>query len=330
MDVLYKEKKVNKMSEENQNSTSIQEQDKETLDKGMEKSSKKFLSGFSRLFGGNKKELQECLDELLDLLLMSDMTVATATTLIDRLRQDKRCKKAQDISLIKDILAEHMVSLLSPSSVPLQFDADKHPSTVLVMGVNGAGKTTTIGKIAHFFHQGGMHNVLIGADTFRAAATDQLKIWAERTSSDFVQGEEGADPASVAFRGCQLAMEKKADIAWIDTAGRLQNKKNLMDELSKVVRIIEKVTGRGPDHVLLILDAGIGKNAIEQVKAFHECVPITGLIMTKLDGTAKGGMLLSIASETNLPIHFIGLGEKVEDLQIFDAESFVKALLFSS
>ena len=303
---------------------------KETLEKGVEKSREGILNKLGKAFVGKDRVDDQTLDELEEILITSDVGVTTTLEIIQRI--EKRVAKDKFVTQaeLQTMLREEIVALLKDNDAdkPAEFDADfqTKPHVVLVVGVNGVGKTTTIGKLANLYKQAGKKVLLGAADTFRAAAVDQLIIWSERADVPIVQQRQNADPASVAFDTVSSAKARGSDIALIDTAGRLHNKKALMEELTKIKRVMGKVVDGAPHEVILVLDASTGQNAMQQAKAFTEAVDITGLALTKLDGTAKGGIVIGISNELNVPVKYIGLGERMEDLQIFERESFVNAL----
>ncbi len=303
---------------------------KETLDKGVEKSREGILNKLGRAFVGKDQVDDETLDELEEILITSDVGVATTLEIIKRIEARVAKDKFINQAELQSILREEIVHLLKENDVdkPAEFDADFQvkPHVVLVVGVNGVGKTTTIGKLANLYKKAGKKVLLGAADTFRAAAVDQLIIWSERADVPIVQQGQDADPASVAFDTVSSAKARGSDIVLVDTAGRLHNKKALMDELAKIKRVMGKVVDGAPHEVILVLDASTGQNAMQQAKAFTETVDITGLALTKLDGTAKGGIVIGISNELSVPVKYIGLGEKIEDLQVFDRENFVNAL----
>ena len=297
------------------------------LTKGLSKSSNKLGQGIADIF--TKKKLDdETLEELEELLITADLGPATASTIVEEIRSERFGKDIEPEE-IKTYLASKIEAILEPVAHPILFEkAENGPMVVLVSGVNGAGKTTTIGKIAHDLHYNQGKKVMLAAgDTFRAAAIGQLHEWAERAGASFVSKEIGADAAAVAYEAYEQAKEQNIDILFIDTAGRLQNKANLMEELAKMVRVLKKQDENLPHACLLVLDATTGQNAVSQVKTFKEIVDVTGLIVTKLDGSAKGGVLVSLADQFGLPVHMLGVGEKLEDLQPFTAEEFSKSLL---
>jgi fused signal recognition particle receptor len=303
---------------------------KETLEQGVEKSRAGILDKLGKAFVGKDRVDDATLDELEDILITSDVGVKTTIEIInrieDRVARDKFVTQAE----LQNILREEIIALLQEHDAdkPAEFDANlpNKPHVVLIVGVNGVGKTTTIGKMSYMYKAAGKNVLLGAADTFRAAAVDQLKIWSERADVPIIEQGQDADPAAVAFDTVSAANARGTDIALIDTAGRLHNKKDLMDELSKIKRVMNKVVEGAPHEVILVLDASTGQNAMQQAKAFTEAVDITGLALTKLDGTAKGGIVIGISNELNVPVKYIGLGEKIEDLQVFNKADFVNAL----
>ncbi|MEO1023529.1 MAG: signal recognition particle-docking protein FtsY [Bacteroidota bacterium] len=303
---------------------------KEKLDQGVEKSRQGLLNKLGRAFAGKDKVDDATLDELEEILITSDVGVPTTIEIIKRIEQRVSRDKFVTQTELQQLLREEIVALLQDHNPeqPAAFDAPlpNHPHVVLIVGVNGVGKTTTIGKLAHQYKSAGKQVLLGAADTFRAAAVDQLTIWSERADVPIIQQGQNADPAAVAFDTVQAAQSRNTDITLIDTAGRLHNKKALMDELSKIKRVMSKVIPDAPHEVILVLDASTGQNAMQQAKAFTQTVDITGLALTKLDGTAKGGIVIGISNELNVPVKYIGLGEGIEDLQVFDKTAFVNAL----
>lgn len=303
---------------------------KETLEQGVEKSRSGILSKLGKALAGKDTVDDETLDELEEILITSDVGVTTTLEIIKRIETRVAKDKFVSQTQLQTMLREEIVALLQENSSekPAEFDAHfpSSPHIVLVVGVNGVGKTTTIGKLSYMYKSAGKKVLLGAADTFRAAAVDQLKIWSDRADVPIVEQGQNADPAAVAFDTAAAAKSRGFDLALIDTAGRLHNKKALMDELSKIKRVMSKVVDDAPHEVLLVLDASTGQNAMQQAKAFTEAVDITGLALTKLDGTAKGGVVIGISHELNVPVKYIGLGEKIEDLQVFEKESFVNAL----
>lgn len=291
------------------------------LKEKMSKTKESFSNNISNIFSAFTKVDEELLEELLDVLVMSDVGLTTSEFIIDELRDRIKKKRLSEPDAVKEELKNVLAELLTFNDTAI----DKN-TIVMVVGVNGVGKTTTIGKLANYFKKKRNSVVLCAADTFRAAATEQLDLWSKRVDVPIVKKEEGADPAAVIFDATVMAKEKKADILICDTAGRLHNKKNLMDELSKMNKVIERELGNYKKEVLLILDATTGQNGIIQAKAFSEVTGVTGIIVTKLDGTAKGGMVFSITKELNIPVKFVGIGEGMEDLEVFDARKFVDSI----
>jgi fused signal recognition particle receptor len=265
------------------------------------------------------------LEDIEDVLLRADLGTAVAARIAEAVGAG-RYDKAISADEVKDVVATEVEKVLSPVAMPLAVDTSKAPFVILVVGVNGSGKTTTIGKLAAKFAAEGHTVMLAAGDTFRAAAIEQLKVWGERAKAPVISGVQGSDSASLAFNALTAAKEQKRDILLIDTAGRLQNKAELMNELEKVVRVIRKVDATAPHAVLLVLDATVGQNALSQVEAFHRTAGVTGLVMTKLDGTARGGILVALAEKHRLPVHFIGVGEGIDDLAPFTAKDFAKAI----
>ena len=312
------------------NRNKVQEEAKETLDKGLEKTKESFFSKITKAVAGKSTVDADVLDDLEDALIMSDVGVATTVEIIKRIEDTVAKDKYLGTSDLNRILQEEMVNVLTdaPTLEYQNFDlpADKKPYVILVVGVNGVGKTTTIGKLAYNFKNAGKKVVLGAADTFRAAAVDQLTIWSERVGVDIVKKEMGSDPASVAFDSVNSAVAKGADVLIIDTAGRLHNKGYLMDELTKIKRVIQKVIPDAPHEVLLVLDGSTGQNAIDQAKQFTAATDVNSIAVTKLDGTAKGGVVLDIAHQFKIPVKYIGVGEQMKDLQVFNKYEFVDSL----
>ena len=295
------------------------------LKQGLNKSKLSFDEKINSVFSGFRKVDEELLEELEEVLIMSDVGTETSLKIISNLRTRIKKENIQEEDAVKQALREEIANILNKEDSSLKLDT--HPSIILVVGVNGVGKTTSIGKIANRLKKDGKKVVLAAADTFRAAAVEQLDIWSKRADVEIVKKPEGADPASVVFDAIKYVKETNADILICDTAGRLHNKKYLMDELEKIKKVIDKELPDASKEVLLVLDATTGQNAIEQVKAFKETADITGLVLTKLDGTAKGGVVIGIVEENSIPIKFIGVGEQIDDMEIFDANDFVKAFL---
>lgn len=294
------------------------------LTEGLSRTSSALTTGITDLFTKRKLDAGT-LEDLEDILIQADLGLATSAR-IAKAVGDGRYDKQIDPAEVKAILAREVETILVPVAQPLAIDATKKPFVLLMVGVNGSGKTTTIGKLAAKFRGEGKSVMLAAGDTFRAAAIEQLRVWGERTGAEVVHGQQGADAAGLAFEALQKAKANGTDVLLIDTAGRLQNKQGLMDELAKVVRVIRKQDPSAPHAALLVLDATVGQNAISQVEAFRETAGVTGLVMTKLDGTARGGILVALAAQFGLPVHFIGVGESVEDLEPFSARDFARAV----
>jgi fused signal recognition particle receptor len=304
---------------------------KETLDKGLEKTKQSFFSKIARSIVGKSKVDSDVLDNLEEILISSDVGVETTLKIIERIEKRVSKDKVLGTNELNSVLRDEIGFLLSEnnSNDNIEFDVPKHeghPHVIMVVGVNGVGKTTTIGKLAHQFKKANKKVVLGAADTFRAAAVDQLIIWAERVGVEIVHQGMGADPAAVAFDTLQSAVSQKADVVIIDTAGRLHNKINLMNELSKIKRVMEKVIPGAPHEILLVLDGSTGQNAYEQAKQFSLATDINALAITKLDGTAKGGVVIGISDQMKIPVKYIGVGEGIEDLQVFNKTEFVDSL----
>ena len=296
----------------------------EQLNLGMEKTRQGFVSKVFGIFGG--KEIDDDLyEELEEALIAGDVGVETALEITERLRNRAKADKIKYAADLKEALAEEIADLLGSEPEPLNLVRGEL-NIILVVGVNGVGKTTSIGKIANLLKKDDYKVILGAADTFRAAASDQLKIWGERVGVDVIAHQEGADPAAVVFDAIAAAKNRKAEVLIIDTAGRLQNKANLMNELSKIRKVIDREANGALKEVLLVLDATTGQNALSQAKTFGEATGITGVVLTKLDGTAKGGVVLGIKSQYDMPVKFIGVGEQVDNLQVFDPQSFAHAL----
>ncbi len=300
---------------------------KETLDKGLEKTKTTFFSKLTKAIAGKSKVDDEVLDNLEEILVSSDVGVNTTLRIIKRIEERVSNDKYLGTDELNQILREEIAALLSETKSgeesEFKIPANKKPYVIMVVGVNGVGKTTTIGKLAFQFKKSGYNVVLGAADTFRAAAIDQLQIWADRVGVPIVRQNMGSDPASVAFDTLQSAVAQNADIVIIDTAGRLHNKINLMNELTKVKRVMQKVVGDAPHDVLLVIDGSTGQNAFEQAKQFTAATEVTSLAVTKLDGTAKGGVVIGISDQFKIPVKYIGVGEGIEDLQVFNKYEFV-------
>ena len=304
---------------------------KESLDKGLEKTKQSFFSKIARSIVGKSKVDSDVLDNLEEILISSDVGVETTLKIIERIEKRVSKDKVLGTNELNSVLRDEIGFLLSEnnSNDNTDFEVPKHegnPHVIMVVGVNGVGKTTTIGKLAHQFKKANKKVVLGAADTFRAAAVDQLIIWAERVGVEIVHQGMGADPAAVAFDTLQSAVSQKADVVIIDTAGRLHNKINLMNELSKIKRVMEKVVPGAPHEILLVLDGSTGQNAYEQAKQFSLATDINALAITKLDGTAKGGVVIGISDQMKIPVKYIGVGEGIEDLQVFNKSEFVDSL----
>ena len=295
------------------------------LKTGLFKSSEKISDGVKKIFVNKKLDIQT-LNDLEELLIMADLGPTAAEKLTAELANEKFDKNIEPEE-VRVFLAKKIEETLEKVAIPLVLDNTQKPIVVLVVGVNGTGKTTTIGKLAHQYSNEGKKIMIAACDTFRAAAVEQLQIWAERSNTDFVKGSQGCDAAGLAYEALQKAKSKNIDVLFIDTAGRVQNRTELMEELAKIIRVIRKLDPESPHHCLLTLDATTGQNALSQVEVFKEMAEISGLIVTKLDGSAKGGILLSLAEKFRLPVHAIGIGEKIEDLQSFEAKEFAESLM---
>ena len=295
------------------------------LKEGLGKTKQTLNEKINDVFANFRKVDEDLLDELEEALIMSDIGIETSTKIIDELRTRIKKENIQDEEAVRRVLKKEMIKLLDVGDTALNLATV--PSVILVVGVNGVGKTTSIGKIANNLRKSGKKVVIAAADTFRAAAVEQIEIWAQRTDCELVKKPEGSDPASVAFDAIQVAKEQQADVLICDTAGRLHNKKNLMDELAKINKVINRELPDSSKEVLLVLDGTTGQNAIMQVKAFKETTDITGIVLTKLDGTAKGGGVVGIVAENKIPVKFIGVGEGVDDMEKFNAEDFVSAII---
>lgn len=305
--------------------------EKESLDQGLEKTKEGFLGKITRAIAGKSTVDAEVFDDLEEALVGADVGIETTVALIERIEErvakDKYINTSELNSILQSELQNILVDAPEDTNYPgFDLPAGKKPFVIMVVGVNGVGKTTTIGKLAHHFKAAGKSVMLGAADTFRAAAVDQLTIWSERTGVPIVKKEMGSDPASVAFDAVNSAVAKNVDVLIIDTAGRLHTKTHLMEELSKIKRVVQKVIPDAPHDVLLVLDGSTGQNALEQAKHFTAATDVSGLVITKLDGTAKGGVVLAIAHQFKIPVKFIGVGEKVEDLLVFNKKEFVDSL----
>ncbi len=295
------------------------------LKNGLSKTKNSLDEKINGIFSTFRKVDEEFLEELEEILIMSDIGMDTSVKIIDNLRKRIKRDNIQDEEEVKKALREEIMTIFDATDSSLKLDTK--PSVILVVGVNGVGKTTSIGKIANRLVKNGKKVVVAAADTFRAAAVEQLEIWAKRSGSEIVKREEGVDPASVVYDAIKITKEKNADILIVDTAGRLHNKKYLMDELNKIQKVINKEMPDSAKEVLLVIDGTTGQNAISQVKAFKEEADITGLVLTKLDGTAKGGAVIGIVEENKIPVKFIGVGEQIDDMEIFNKEDFVNAII---
>ena len=295
------------------------------LKNGLNKTKTSFDEKMNDIFSNFRKVDEDLLEELEEALIMSDVGANTSVTIINNLRERVKKENIKDEQGVREALRKEIQEIFDATDNTLKLETK--PAVILVVGVNGVGKTTSIGKIANRLKKDGKKVVVAAADTFRAAAVEQLEIWANRVGCDIVKREEGVDPASVVYDAIKITKEKNADVLICDTAGRLHNKKYLMDELIKIKKVIDKELPDSSEEVLMVLDATTGQNAISQVQAFKETVDITGIVLTKLDGTAKGGAIIGIVNENKVPVKFIGVGEQVDDMEIFNSEDFVKALI---
>ena len=304
--------------------------EKQSLDEGLQKTKENFFSKITRAVAGKSTVDEEVLDNLEEALVSADVGIETTIAIIDNIQDRVKRDKYINTSELNNILQAEMQSILADSDQKLSSGFDLNgmpkPYVLLVVGVNGVGKTTTIGKLAHQFKQAGKSVLLGAADTFRAAAVEQLTLWSERVGVTIIKQEMGSDPASVAFDTVQSGISKNADIIIIDTAGRLHNKAHLMEELSKIKRVITKQIPEAPHEVLLVLDGSTGQNAVEQAKQFTQATNVSGIAITKLDGTAKGGVVLAISHQLKIPVRYIGVGEKMEDLIVFNKKEFINSL----
>ena len=295
------------------------------LKQGLTKIKESIDDKINNVFSNFRKVDEELLEELEEALIMSDMGVETSTQIISNLREKIKKEKIEESEQVKEALREEIEKILEKCDNSLKLETK--PSVILVVGVNGVGKTTSIGKMAARLARDGKKVIVAAADTFRAAAVEQLEIWAQRAGAEVVKRAEGVDPASVVFEAIRRTKESNADVLIIDTAGRLHNKKYLMDELNKIQKVVNKEMAEASKEVLLVIDATTGQNAISQVKAFKEQADITGIVLTKLDGTAKGGAVVGIVQENDIPVKFIGVGEQIDDMEIFNSKDFVKAII---
>ena len=297
----------------------------EKLKTGLSKTKESFNTKINDVFSNFRKVDEEFLEELEEILIMSDMGVDTSVKIVNNLRKRIKKENIKDEEEVKQALREEIEAIFD--EVDSTLNLNTKPSVILVVGVNGVGKTTSIGKIANKLKKDGKKVVIAAADTFRAAAVEQLEIWANRAGCELVKKEEGHDPASVVYEAIKRTKDTEADVLIVDTAGRLHNKKYLMDELHKIKKVINKEMGDLSQEVLLVLDATTGQNAINQVKAFKEETDVTGLVLTKLDGSSKGGVVVGIVEENKIPVKFIGVGEQIDDMEIFNSEDFAKAII---
>ena len=307
---------------------------KESLDSGLEKTRSNVFQRLAKVFTGRRRVDEDLMDDLEEALITADVGVDTTTKILDRLPKRARFEAYMEVQELYNMLREEIAGLFSDSEAGTLDDFDagilnsaQGPKVIMVVGVNGVGKTTSIGKLAWRYKNEGKKVLLGASDTFRAAAIDQLKIWSERAGVEIIAQHMGADPASVAFDTLEAAVARDAEVVIIDTAGRLHNKKGLMEELTKIKRVMDKIIPGAPHEVLLVLDGSTGQNAVEQAKQFMSATEVSGLVLTKLDGTAKGGAVLAISDQLSIPVRFIGIGEKMEDLQDFDVIEFIDSLL---
>lgn len=294
------------------------------IKEGLKKTRTSIGDGFNAVFSVFKKVDEDFLEELLELLIMADVGYDTSERIIGELRKKAKLESLNDPESVKNALAQIIAEAMTGEN---GLNISTSPSVILVVGVNGVGKTTTIGKLAHRLSESGKKVIIGAADTFRAAAIDQISVWAERSGTDIVRHQDGADPAAVVFDTIAAAKARKADVIVCDTAGRLHNKKNLMGELEKIMRVIDRELPDADKEILLVLDATTGQNAIEQAKDFKEAVGVTGVALTKLDGTAKGGITIAVKDVTGIPVKLVGVGEGIDDLQYFEPDAFAKALV---
>lgn len=297
----------------------------EKIREGLAKSRENFSTGLNSLLSGFRRVDEDFLEELLELLILADVSIDVAESIIDRLRRRAQLDKIEDAEALKNALVELIAAEMEDGRAALGLSTS--PSVILVIGVNGTGKTTCVGKLAHYLKTQGKKVLVAAADTFRAAAVEQLSIWAERAGAEIVRRGEGADPAAVVYDAIASGKRRGADVIICDTAGRLHNKKHLMDELSKIRRIVDRELPGADKEVLLVIDATTGQNALNQAKEFRDTAGITGIIVSKLDGTAKGGMAIAVKRELDIPVKFIGVGERIGDLQPFNADAYARAFL---
>ena len=323
-------KKIDKQTKKSIFSNFFSKQKKQSLDKGLEKTSSSFFNKISKVIVGKSKVDDEVLDELEEILISSDVGVKTTLKIIDRIESRVSRDKYIGSNELDIILKEEIMGVIDSVEENQFIISNKKPHVILVVGVNGLGKTTSIGKMANHYKSLGLKVVIGASDTFRAAAIEQLEIWAKRVDVDLIKQEMGSDPASVAFDTLESAINKNADVVLIDTAGRLHNKVNLMNELGKIKRVLQKKNIDAPQEIILVIDGSTGQNAFEQAKQFSNVTEITSLVVTKLDGTAKGGVVLGISDQFRIPIKFIGIGEGLEDLQLFNKKEFVNSFFNKS
>ena len=324
-----KEEVVEKVKEnKNEQAKKEAKESVKVYEKGLTKTRENFVSKLISLTKRYNKVSEEYFDELEEILIMADIGVDTVMSFMDRLRKRVRSENIEDLEYLKEVIVDELFIIYVNDDIIVNKInySEKAPTVILFVGVNGVGKTTTIAKMASKLHDEGKSTMMIAGDTFRAGAIEQLKEWADRTNSEFYGSTEGADPSSVIYDGLEKALKDNVDVVLIDTAGRLQNKDNLMRELEKINRVIGKIVPDGPHETLLIIDATTGQNGISQAKAFKEITNITGIVLTKLDGTAKGGIVLAIKESVGIPVKYIGLGERKEDLQVFDIEKYIYGL----
>lgn len=293
---------------------------------GLTKTRDAFMEKVGGLLTGRRKIDEDFFEELEEMLLLADVGASTTVRLLDELRKEVKARKLQEAGELRPVLKELLVSMIEKDDTTLN-QASEGLTVIMVVGVNGVGKTTTIGKLAHKQKSSGQKVLLAAGDTFRAGAIEQLEVWGQRVGVDVIRHKEGSDPAAVVFDAVQAAKARKVDVLIVDTAGRLHNKTNLMDELNKMYRVMKREIPEAPHEVLLVLDATTGQNALQQAKIFGEATGVTGLVLTKLDGTAKGGIAIAIHDQMKIPVKLVGLGERMEDLQEFDARAYVEALL---
>ncbi len=319
-----KEEKI----EESKQEVKEEKESVKVYEKGLTKTRENFVSKLINLTNRHNKVSEEYFDELEEILIMADIGIDTVMAFMDRLRKRVRKENIEDLEYLKEVIVDELfIIYVSDEIIVNKINyAPKGPTVILFVGVNGVGKTTTIAKLAAKLHDENKKVMMVAGDTFRAGATKQLEEWAQKTDSLFVGKEEGADPSSVIYDGLEKAIEENVDVVLVDTAGRLQNKTNLMKELEKINKVIGKIIPGGPHETLLVIDATTGQNGISQAKAFKEITNITGIVLTKLDGTAKGGIVLAIKESVGIPVKFIGLGERKEDLQVFDIEKYIYGL----